>query len=218
VLCNTSLLMHAGLRAPYPPRVDSELDAAATGIAALMTDLAAAAAPATTASSQAVEVHLGSVLGCRMPHFTNRPWVSLMCTSMQAKPVQQSAALPAQAASAAALMAAPAAAAPDSEDDSANEDDEPLSIDSGAEESDDEQQGTAAIAAVHSAEPAVQPVGQASALAQPAADAEPATGAQLQDDAMEVPCTPAGGALHVPHDDEAAVCATLFQGLVIYLG
>ena len=135
---------------------------------------------------------------------------------MQAKPVQQSAALPAQPASAAALMAAPAAAAPDSEDDSA--DDELLSIDSGAEESDGEEQGTAAFAAVHTAEPAVQPVGQASALAQPVADAEPATGAQLQDDAMEVPSTPAGGALHVPHDDEAAVCATLFQGLVFYLG
>ena len=212
MLCNTSLLMHAGLRAPYPPRVDSELDAAATGIAALMTDLATAAAPATIASSQAVEVHLGSVLGCSMLHFTNGLLVLLMCASMQAKPAQQSAALPAQPASAAALMAAPAAAAPDSGDDSADDDDAPLSINSGAEESDGEQQGTAAIAAVQSAEPSIQPDGQSAALAQPDAAAQP------QDDVMEVPCTPAGGALHVPHDDEAAVCVTLFQGLVFYLG
>lgn len=137
---------------------------------------------------------------------------------MQAKPAQQSAALPAQPASAAALMAAPAAAAPDSGDDSADDDDAPLSIDSGAEESDGEQQGTAAIAAVQSAEPSIQPDGQSAALAQPAADAQPDAAAQPQDDVMEVPCTPAGGALHVPHDDEAAVCATLFQGLVFYLG
>jgi hypothetical protein len=137
---------------------------------------------------------------------------------MQAKPVQQSAALPAHPASAAALMAAPAAAAPDSGDDSADEDDEPLSIDSGAEESDGEEQGTAAVAAVQSLEPSMQPDGPSATLAQSAADAAPAAAAQLQDDAMELPSTPAGGALHVPHDDEAAVCATLFQGLVFYLG
>jgi hypothetical protein len=48
----------SGLGATYPPRVDSKLDAAATGIVAIMTDLAAAAAPAALGSTISAEVHL----------------------------------------------------------------------------------------------------------------------------------------------------------------
>lgn len=42
--------------------------------------------------------------------------------------------------------------------------------------------------------------------------------AAAQQDAGEPPATAAGGAVGVPHDDDAAICASLFSGLVFFLG
>lgn len=42
--------------------------------------------------------------------------------------------------------------------------------------------------------------------------------ALAQQGAGEPPSTAAGGAVGVPHDDDDAICATLFQGLTFFLG
>lgn len=56
------------------------------------------------------------------------------------------------------------------------------------------------------------------AASQPDPAAGLAAAAQLQGGSAEPPTTAAGGAVGVAHDDEAAVCGTLFHGLVFYFG
>ncbi|PRW18309.1 pescadillo-family BRCT domain-containing [Chlorella sorokiniana] len=216
---NYKLYHSLGLR--YPPVLDPKLEQAAVGLEALMQDLAssgsgaAAAAPRQLAAAAAEDAEEGGV----------NPAAQQRLGSLADKVRELEEEIRGERPRGAAAAAADAQQA-GSEDGSASEEEEAaeeegFEIDSGDEGEDTEEEEEEADSGSDEEEeqaaaddPEDADLAAAGAAAGEASDDEGEQAEEEEEDGQQL----AGGAADVDADDDAGVCASLFKGLVFFLG
>ncbi|DBA73716.1 TPA: hypothetical protein ACH3X2_009694 [Trebouxia sp. C0005] len=193
--------LYHSLSVHYPPVLDSKLEEAAAGLAAIMQDIAQ---------------HQPHKAGTALTTLTGSPdnkTAGLVTADMQTLPTVVLDGLNASQAAAASVSTAALTSADGSDDDAEEDVGE---IDSGGEDDDDADEEAAAHGA-HSSiaeDEGTDAAGQQMRVADPASRAiSPAA-----EPSNAVVDSIAGGALRVQDDDEAGICERLFKGLVFFLG
>lgn len=208
-------LYHAqGLR--YPPVLDGKLEAAAAGLEALMHDLAQSgsggggAAKALPAAAAPAEAGSGEERGVN-------PVAEQRIGSLADKVKELEEEIRGERPRANATPAAAPAAAEEEEEgdeafeiDSGDEGDEGQEEQAGSSDDEEEEEEEEAAADGAPADPTDAELAGAGAGAASSDDEE----MQQEEDGERL----AGGAADVDADDDAAVCAALFKGLVFFLG